>query len=156
MVSFFKIPCRAAADSFVPRSGYYSVLAGYWAAGSQDWRGVRDNSARLAETIGGMPANGGDCFKLDKWRPVEPVQKPVQVKQKREAREAGTGGVEAEKTQRCRERGKGERDGRFQVGKRQAAQNKIFGIYTYTWAKASNAHELKMLGSSLHVSLICG
>lgn len=44
--SFFAIPDRAAADSFVPRSGYYSVLAGYWAAGSQEQaRGQRQLSA---------------------------------------------------------------------------------------------------------------
>lgn len=43
---FLAIPGRAAADSFVPRSGYYSVLAGYWAAGSQEQaRGQRQLSA---------------------------------------------------------------------------------------------------------------
>lgn len=44
-----------------------------------------------------MPANGGDCFKLDKWRPAEPVQKPVQEESRSEKheKEAGTGGVEA-------------------------------------------------------------
>lgn len=43
-----------------------------------------------------MPANGGDCFKLDKWRPAEPVQKPVQEESRSEKheKEAGTGGVE--------------------------------------------------------------